>query len=223
MRTIDIATWRRVAVSGLFVTATLATGMVIGAGSAGAASTNAQGTVTCKTVTGTITFSPGITATTTKTKMSFSLKEACVSSPTRTSVRGRAEPRKPCDAPSGWHCTTDNTRSNSYAVYHPKKFSTTVVKYTPTCVATAKWIAKNTAPSVVTFSGFSDVEVGKYLIFTFPQSGGTASGKGSYTGSNKGATSTLKLSTPDAKLAAEYASKKGITSLKVTSGLAHFG
>jgi hypothetical protein len=33
----------------------------------------------------------------------------------------------------------------------------------------------------------------------------------------------LKLSTPDAQLAAEYASKTGITSLKVTSGLAHFG
>jgi hypothetical protein len=175
-------TWR----VGLIVGATLATSMGLGIGVAGAGTTDAPGTITCTKVSGTISFKPALTWKTNsvKARAAISLKLAdCTTTKKKRSPnpgRGVTEPRS---AISG----TSKSNISFPGYWPPPIFDSAKAVFKTT------WSKNGIAPTVTSFSGFSVYVYGSTVTFAFPETGGTATGTGSYAGSDHGKSSTLTL------------------------------
>lgn len=175
----------RVIVTGLALF-TLFAATTTGMGVAGAGTTDAPGTITCTKVIGTISFKPALTwkANSVKSKAIISLKlsDCTTTRKKRSPNPGRVTP-EPRTAISG--TSVGSSRIRGY--WPPPTFNSDKSVFRST------WSKKGVAPTVTTFSGFSVAISRSTVTFAFPQTGGTAQGTGSYTGSDGGESSTLTL------------------------------
>ncbi len=184
--------------------------IAVGGGIASASNphTAATDTITCKTLTGTLSFSPKITAKgytsgTVKTTVSATVSGCTVSGSTKETVSKGV--------------TTGVLSGTPGSVSKPAGQCTGLATGgTETGTLTTKWTASaTTAPSVLVVKSTAAGSVGGHGTFTLPgKVKGSASG--SFLGSNKGAsdTTTSEATLPTSSLGATCL-KSGLTSLKI--------
>jgi hypothetical protein len=226
------ARWPRLAGIGLIVGGVMVANVVLTSTTAGAKPTAASGTITCSTVTGTVTFKPGLTNTARTVKMKATL--AISPSGCSTVIVGPDG----IGAIAVGHTTNYNSsKSNIYKLTGGDCGSLNGVNAATPSKWTTKWISPvGTAPSKVTFSGFDGEADPDGTVLSYPNTsgeeieprvggGGTASGSGSYPGSDDFASSTQQL---DSTMTASQVttacdSSTGLTSLTISSGTIHIG
>ena len=213
MRRFDTGQWPRLVGTGLIVGGMMAASVVLASTTAGAKP--ASGTITCA-VTGTITFLAPLTPSATKkVRTDVALKlSGCV-------VGGGI------GAASVGHTTNYNSsKSNIYkltggcaALSENNAVPTTWKSITPLSFARDHTTNYNSSKS-----NFSGVEAESGLQgqmeWVYPGVGGTASGSGSFTGTDGGASSTMRLisNTTAAQAMTTCESPGGLKSLSIDSG-----
>lgn len=213
MRSFRIA--RAVCAAAALSVPALTTAVVIGgSGTAGATTPPppAKGTIKCNLIAGKVTFNPPLTlngtASDTKEVATVAAKEKkCTATPPPTPVSGKVHTTITTLKPSG--------KANACAGLLTSRAVTLNVHWVmPTGVAPI-------ANSKVHFSGY---KIGTNSAgdegFILPQPGGTASVKGSYPGTNGGATTHAKAYTNETatQLAASCGSPTGLASVTIASG-----
>jgi hypothetical protein len=179
---------------------------VVGTGAAFAGGSIQPGTLTCTAIKGTVSFKPTLTMTpqTVKTTIKITVSGCTPSGGGATPTKGTASSSS---TTAGQTCTSLATGST-----------------TPQTLTT-KWSPTSIAPSTVTFSGYNPATNGMGDEgFSLPNTGGSASGSGSYMDGDSGASSTAVAYTnlTEAKLAADCAGK-GFKKLSIKSGSAFLG
>jgi len=161
----------------------------------------ATGSVSCEAVTGSLAFSPALSATGTR--------------PETTTIALKAT-----------GCTTSNSSASSLT-----GGATTVTVHSPTSACsgvltlrslalTIRWQPVAIRPSVVHFSEYSIVSSPTGSGgFAFPNPGGSATVVGSFTGSDRGATSTASVFfSPSVAQILAVCRSSGLASLQVVAG-----
>lgn len=178
------------------------------------ASKVAPGTVTCTKVVGKIVFSPPLSLPGTKSdKMEVAhvrtVVSGCSTSAGKAPKRGIVTARVVTKSPTG-----DANACTSFQT--PRPISEAI-----------RWIHRPPiAPSRVSFSSDKVVTNGAGDVgFTLPGTGGTASVKGSYAGTDKGASSTATVYTnqTEAQIGTRCGTRTGVSKLKITSGSGTIG
>jgi hypothetical protein len=171
-------------------------------GSSSASATVATGGVTCSDITGTVNFSPPLTATGTSAERT-SIQLAATGCTTSHSNVGTVQ--------SGALSSTLSTPSNACASLLTSK---------PVSVDVA-WTPKTVHPSAVKISGYTvGVSPSGGGGFKLPEAGGTVHVSGSFAGSDNGASSTASIYSAQSamQLIGECESPSGLASIPVASG-----
>jgi hypothetical protein len=179
---------------------------VVGTGAAVAAAKVQPGTLNCTHIAGTVTFNPPLSNTAQTVTTTIKVKETNC-----TPSGGGLKPK------SGAANAVQTTANDSCAGLGSGSTTPETLK--------VKWApALKIKPTTITFSGFDAATNGAGDAgFSLPNSGGSASGTGSYLDSDGGASSTAQAFTN--KTAAQIAAQctTGISSLTIASGTSHLG
>ena len=209
--------WPRLVGTSLMVGGVMVASVVLTSTTAGAKAAPAKGTIVCSTVTGTIKFKPGLTNTTRTVKMSVALKLAnsgCIAS---------GDTASPAKEWSTINTNNLNLSKSNVNLELPLDCGGLNRGHNAPSTWTTKWsVPKGTAPSIVSFDGFSAGASSDAVTLSFP-GGGTAGVTGSYTGTDGGANSTVSLVSEGTDPLSACTSKKGLTSLTISLGTVDVG
>jgi hypothetical protein len=186
--------------------------LVAAAGCGGAGNVTdmvATGSVSCKTLTGVATFSPPLTSSGSAPEtITISLKAGSCAT-TNSNSTGVTEGRA---------TTTNSTpaTSNCNSLFAPRPVEVTV-----------EWTPSTIHSSTVHFTGFASMKnsTGTGSEFVFPDPGGKATGSGSFTGDDGGASSTVTAfsAAQPSQLLAACQNPAGLTSIAIGSGTFRVG